>query len=101
MAFSTTYVMIPNKMPSLMESAITMVNSVMMQGMLSVCLLKFSCFTLENIIKPTMMRMGLVAPDGMARNRGAKNREMAKKKAMDAAVKPVLPPSLTPEADST
>ena len=93
--------MIPNRIPSEMELVMTMAKRVMKQGSPSSYELKSMWATRVNINKPTRMRTGLVAADGMERKSGAKKREMVKKKAMEAAVSPVRPPSLTPDADST
>ena len=101
MVLSNTYEMIPNRIPSLMLPPMTIMNTVMKQGMLSAKSSNFNSFTLENIIKPTMINVGLVAAEGMARNNGAKNREMMKNMAIEAAVSPVRPPAPTPEADAT
>ena len=53
------------------------------------------------IITPTIIRAGAVAALGMARNSGLKNRAKAKHRAVEKAVRPVRPPSPTPEALST
>ena len=47
------------------------------------------------------MSAGAVAKAGMARKIGAKSSEMKKRNAVVSAVRPVRPPSATPEADST
>ena len=57
--------------------------------------------TLLNIRKPTMMSAGAVAKEGIAVKIGAKNMEIRKRIAVTSAVRPVLPPAATPEADST
>ena len=53
------------------------------------------------IITPTMTRAGAVAAPGMARKIGEKKRATMKQQAMEKAVRPVRPPSPTPEALST
>ena len=61
-----------------------------------------SIFRTEDIIrKPTMIRAGAVANDGMARKIGDRNRDSPKKIAATTDVRPVLPPSATPDALST
>ena len=53
------------------------------------------------IKKPTITNAGAVAKDGIARKRGERIKETANKSADTNAVKPVLPPSDTPDALST
>ena len=53
------------------------------------------------IRKPTKISAGAVANEGIATNIGASNVERRKSTAVVIAVRPVLPPALTPEADST
>ncbi len=48
-----------------------------------------------------MISAGVVAKPGTARKIGAKRIERAKRAAAVTAVRPVLPPAATPEADST
>ena len=61
-----------------------------------------SIFRTEDIIrKPTMIRAGAVAKEGMARKIGDRNRDSPKKIAATTDVRPVLPPSATPDALST
>ena len=48
-----------------------------------------------------MIRAGAVAAVGIMVKTGAKKRDRANIPAVDRAVRPVLPPSATPEADST
>ena len=48
-----------------------------------------------------MMRAGAVAALGIEPNRGSRNSERANRTATVTAVRPVLPPSATPEALST
>ena len=55
-------------------------------------------FTGAAIITPTMNRTGPVAAAGIARNNGEKKRAAAKQTAMTNDVRPVRPPSETPEA---
>ena len=52
-------------------------------------------------MQPTRIRAGAVAADGIARNIGAKNRDIAKQIATVNDVRPVRPPSATPDALST
>ena len=54
-----------------------------------------------SIKKPTMINAGAVAKDGIARKIGDRNRESANRMAATIAVRPVRPPSATPEALST
>ena len=53
------------------------------------------------IITPTRISAGAVAADGIARNTGAKNSAIAKQIATVNDVRPVRPPSATPDALST
>lgn len=53
------------------------------------------------IMTPTMIRAGAVAADGIPMNSGAKNSAMAKQTAVVNDVRPVRPPSATPDALST
>ena len=57
--------------------------------------------TLLSIYNPTITKAGAVAKDGIARKIGDKNRDNPKRIAVVTAVRPVLPPSDTPEALST
>ena len=50
---------------------------------------------------PTITNAGPVACAGIIPNTGNKNKLRKKKNAVDKAVRPVLPPSATPDADST
>ena len=70
-------------------------------GMASVGSLKLMPVTAVNMRKPTMMRAGAVAKAGIARKKGERNRERAKRTATVTAVRPVRPPSETPAALST
>ena len=54
-----------------------------------------------NIRKPTIIRAGAVANDGIATKIGAKNIDIRNKTAVVNDVKPVLPPDATPADDST
>ena len=54
-----------------------------------------------SIKNPTTIRAGAVAKDGIARKIGDRNRDSANRIAATTAVKPVLPPSATPDALST
>ena len=57
---------------------------------------------IEVIIKnPTMINAGAVAKDGIARKIGDKNRDNPNRIAATIPVRPVRPPSATPEALST
>ena len=63
------------------------------------CLCKVveSIFKIELIIrKPTIIRAGAVAKDGMAKKIGDRNRDRPKNIAATTDVSPVLPPSATP-----
>ena len=51
--------------------------------------------------KPTMIKAGAVAADGIEPKRGAKKSDKIKRTATVRAVKPVLPPSTTPAELST
>ena len=62
---------------------------------------KLMFVTLLSIYKPTITKAGAVAKDGIARKIGDKNRDNPKRIAVVTAVRPVLPPSDTPEALST
>ena len=53
------------------------------------------------IRKPTIIRAGAVAKEGMAKKIGDKNSDNPTRTADTTAVSPVLPPSATPEALST
>ena len=53
------------------------------------------------IMKPTMIRAGAVAKDGIVRKIGEKNSAMTKNRPPKMAVRPVRPPSMIPEEDST
>jgi hypothetical protein len=55
----------------------------------------------ESINRPTRNNMGAVAACGIIKNNGAKNSARRNKAATVKAVRPVLPPSATPEALST
>lgn len=55
----------------------------------------------ETIITPTMMRAGAVAAAGTMPTTGKRRADKRKATAVDTAVKPVLPPSAIPAADST
>ena len=57
--------------------------------------------TLLSIYNPTITKAGAVAKDGIARKIGDKNRDNPKRIAVVTAVRPVLPPSDTPDALST
>ena len=70
-------------------------------GMAYVRSLKSILVTDVSIRNPTMIRAGAVANDGMARKIGDRNRDSPKKIAATTDVRPVLPPSATPEALST
>ena len=54
-----------------------------------------------SIKNPTTTRAGAVAKDGIAKKIGDRNKDKPNKMAATTAVKPVLPPSETPEALST
>ena len=54
-----------------------------------------------NIRKPTDTRAGAVANAGIAMKKGEKKRESRNRMETVTAVRPVLPPSETPAADST
>ena len=51
-----------------------------------------------SIKNPTTTRAGAVAKDGIAKKIGDRNKDKPNKMAATTAVKPVLPPSETPEA---
>ena len=70
-------------------------------GMASVMSLKSIFVTEVSIKNPTMIRAGAVAKDGIARKIGDRNRDRPKRMAATMDVRPVLPPSATPEALST
>ena len=53
------------------------------------------------IIKPTTINAGAVANDGTVKNNGDKNNDRRNKTPTVTDVKPVLPPSVIPEEDST
>ncbi|MPM24000.1 hypothetical protein SDC9_70477 [bioreactor metagenome] len=53
------------------------------------------------IITPTMIKAGAVAALGIEPNSGSRNSERANRMATTRAVRPVRPPSTTPEEDST
>src|SRR5690625_4602241 len=53
------------------------------------------------IKRPTITKAGAVAADGIKVNSGAKNKANINIPAVERAVNPVLPPSATPDADST
>ena len=57
--------------------------------------------TLLSMYSPTIIRAGAVANEGIARKIGDRNRDRPNKIAVVTAVRPVLPPSDTPEALST
>ena len=63
--------------------------------------MKLMFVTLLSIYNPTITKAGAVAKDGIARKIGDKNRDNPKRIAVVTAVRPVLPPSDTPEALST
>ncbi len=52
-------------------------------------------------MKPTTISAGAVANEGIARKIGDRNSETRKSSAVTMPVRPVRPPSATPEADST
>ena len=54
-----------------------------------------------SIKNPTTIRAGAVAKDGIARKIGDRNRDSPNSMAATMAVRPVRPPSATPEALST
>ena len=53
------------------------------------------------IRKPTTIRAGAVAKDGIVRNNGVRNKAARKRTPTVQEVMPVRPPSLIPEEDST
>ena len=55
----------------------------------------------DNIITPTMIKIGAVACVGTIDTKGLKKLEIAKSTATTRAVKPVRPPASIPAADST
>jgi hypothetical protein len=57
--------------------------------------------TLPIIKAPTTIKTDPVANEGMLLSNGAKKMEMKNQKEVARAVRPVLPPSEIPEADST
>ena len=57
--------------------------------------------TVPTIKKPTMIRAGAVAKEGMAVKMGANRVETRNSTPVTMAVRPVRPPTATPEADST
>ena len=63
--------------------------------------LKGSSRTPSNIRKPTMIRAGAVAKEGMAVKRGEKRQDRRKSVPVVIAVSPVRPPDATPADDST
>ncbi len=70
-------------------------------GNASVILSKLIFTTDEIMNKPTRTNAGAVAETGTIRKRGARNRERTNMVAVERAVKPVRPPTATPEALST
>lgn len=70
-------------------------------GIASVRFVK-SIFVMDETMRnPTMTRAGAVAKAGMAMKIGDRNRDRKKRTATVTLVRPVRPPSLTPEALST
>ena len=70
-------------------------------GIASVRSSKSILVTEVSIRNPTTIRAGAVAKEGIARKIGERNRESANKTAETREVRPVRPPSATPEALST
>ena len=70
-------------------------------GIASVRSSKSILVTEVSIRNPTTIRAGAVAKEGIARKIGEMNRESANKTAETREVRPVRPPSATPEALST
>ena len=54
----------------------------------------------SNIRNPTITSAGAVANDGIAVNNGANSVDSRNRPPVTNAVRPVLPPAATPEADS-
>ena len=63
--------------------------------------LKLISVTELTIRKPTIIKAGAVAKEGMVVNRGANSVDSRNRIPVVIAVRPVRPPLLTPEADST
>lgn len=73
----------------------------MKQGMASVNWFHSILATCCVMKKPTTMRAGAVANEGMVRKRGEKKRDSKNSAPVTMAVRPVLPPSAMPAEDST
>ena len=96
-----TYVNRPTIMPSVILPLTGMRRMVRKAGSVSTGFVRLMWRTELNRKKPAMTMTGAVAADGMARNRGDRNRLHRKQNPMTKAVKPVRPPSATPVALST
>jgi len=92
-------------MPKTIPSAMLYVSGIMMMvikaGMASVYSLKLIFRMGDSIKNPTSTRAGAVAAAGTIVKKGARNRASKKNAAVVSEVRPVFPPSATPEALST
>jgi len=99
--FSNTYDNMPNTIPWAILKVNGIITMVRKAGSASVKLSKLISTTDEIMNKPTRINAGAVAEAGTIRKRGARNRERTNIVAVERAVKPVRPPTATPEALST
>ena len=99
--FRTTYEIIPSMIPSEMLYARGIMIMQMYAGILSEKSVKSTSRIDVIIMQPTRIRAGAVAAEGIAVNSGAKNNAIAKQIATVNDVRPVRPPSATPDALST
>ena len=91
----------PKEIPSAMLYVKGMAKIAIYAGIASTGSVKLIPDTELNIRKPTMTNAGAVAKAGIAIKIGDKNRAIMKRTAIVIAVRPVLPPSDTPDALST
>ena len=99
--FMRTWVIIPIRIPLEIEyvSGIIIIHT--NAGIDSEKSSKLTFFICSAISNPTIIKAGAVAADGIERNNGEKNIASKNKKPVVIAVKPVLPPAVTPDALST
>ena len=93
--------MIPKQIPSEMEYRNAIAKMQMKAGIASRTSSHAILATCCIMRKPTITSAGAVAKEGIARNRGEKNRDSRNRPPAAIAVRPVRPPSAIPEADST
>ncbi len=91
----------PTMIPSVILPLTGMRRIVRKAGNVSIGFVRLIWRTEPNRKKPAMTMTGAVAAEGMARNKGDRNRLHKKQNPITKAVNPVRPPSATPVALST